>query len=225
MPSLVGERQCWRHFRRQFGRGQLRVKNCRETVASQFLPRDIKVSRRALWAGTISNFPEPPTPGIFSKVSPVQIGGALRYKLEACCSTNWRCIAAFPFLQSLEASEAQPRCKWGAVLRYKLEVYRQYFSDKLYGLGAPKQSPDRVRFSPRFTQWKPVCPWDAQGRRAAEKADVLIGIVSSTSSPIWCPPGCCRTVVYQSRFLGRGSDEALFSSKKGVFSEKGGGIQ
>ena len=27
----------------------------------------------------------------------------------------------------------------------------------------------------------------------------------------------------QSRFLGRGCDEALFSEKKGVFSEKGGG--
>ena len=50
MPSLVGERQSWRHFRRQFGRGSLRVKNCRKTVGSQFLPRDIKVSRRALWA-------------------------------------------------------------------------------------------------------------------------------------------------------------------------------
>ena len=33
--------------------------------------------------------------------------GVLRYKWEAYCSTNWRCTAAFPFLQSLEASEAQ----------------------------------------------------------------------------------------------------------------------
>ena len=31
--------------------------------------------------------------------------------------------------------------------------------------------------------------------------------------------------MYQSRFLGRGSDEALFSEKKRVFSEEGGGIQ
>ena len=29
----------------------------------------------------------------------------------------------------------------GGVLRYKLEVYCQYFLDKLYGLGAPKQCP------------------------------------------------------------------------------------
>ena len=29
----------------------------------------------------------------------------------------------------------------------------------------------------------------------------------------------------QSRFLGRGSDKAPFSEKKGVFSEEGGGIQ
>ena len=49
MPCPVAERQFWRHFRRQFGRGQLRVENCRETVGSQLLPRDIKVSRRALW--------------------------------------------------------------------------------------------------------------------------------------------------------------------------------
>ena len=29
----------------------MRVKNCRETVGSQFLPRGIKMPRRALWAG------------------------------------------------------------------------------------------------------------------------------------------------------------------------------
>ena len=38
---LRGERQFGRHFKRQFGRGQLRVKKCRETVGSQILPRDI----------------------------------------------------------------------------------------------------------------------------------------------------------------------------------------
>ena len=51
--------------------------------------------------------------GIFSKVTPVQMGGVLRYKWEAYCGTNWRCTAAFPFLQGLEASKAQ-RYKWGA---------------------------------------------------------------------------------------------------------------
>ena len=35
-PSLVGERQFGRHSRRLFGRGSLRVKNCRETVGRQF---------------------------------------------------------------------------------------------------------------------------------------------------------------------------------------------
>ena len=49
MSSTVGERQFGRHFKRQFERGYLRVKNCRETVGSQFLPRGIKMSRRALW--------------------------------------------------------------------------------------------------------------------------------------------------------------------------------
>ena len=35
----------------------------------------------------------------------------------------------------------------GDVLRYKLEVYRQYFSDKLYGLGVAVEvdSPQSVR--------------------------------------------------------------------------------
>ena len=54
----------------------------------------------------------------------------MRYKLEAYCSTNWRCTVAFPTALQM-----------GGVLRYKLEVYRQYFSGKSYGLGVPKQSP------------------------------------------------------------------------------------
>ena len=35
--------------------------------------------------------------------------------------------------------------------------------------------------------------------------------------------GFIQEILYQSRFLVRGCDEALFSEKKGVFSEKGGG--
>ena len=64
------------------------------------------------------------------------MGGALRYKQEAHCSTNWRCIVALLFLQGLEPFEAQ-RYNWGGIVRYKLQVCRQYFSDKLYGLGVP----------------------------------------------------------------------------------------
>ena len=48
-PLLWGRGKFGRHFKRQFGRGYLRVKNCRDTVGSQFLPRGIKMSRRALW--------------------------------------------------------------------------------------------------------------------------------------------------------------------------------
>ena len=48
-PSLRVERQFGRHFKRQFGRGYLRVKNCRETVESQFLPRGTEISRRTIW--------------------------------------------------------------------------------------------------------------------------------------------------------------------------------
>ena len=38
------------------------------------------------------------------------------------------------FLQALEASKAH-RLQMGGVLRYKLEVYCQYFSDKLSRVG------------------------------------------------------------------------------------------
>ena len=77
---------------------------------------------------------------IFSKVSLVQMGGVLRYKLEAYCSTNWRCTAAFRIFPKLR-SQRGTALQMGVVLRYKLEVYRQYFSDKLCGLGVPKQFP------------------------------------------------------------------------------------
>ena len=61
---------------------------------------------------SVRNSPEPPATGIFSRASPVQMGGARWYKWEAYCGTNWRCTAAFPFLQGLEANRAQ-RHKWG----------------------------------------------------------------------------------------------------------------
>ena len=90
----------------------------------------------------IRNFPDPPATGIFSKVLLVQMGGVLRYKWEAYCGTNWRCIAAFPFLQGLEASEAQ-RYKWGGLLRYKLEVYCQYFSRQAVRVGGSWTAPNQ----------------------------------------------------------------------------------
>ena len=76
-----------------------------------------------------------PTTGIFSNAPPVQMGGALR-------------TVAFPFLQGLEASEA-PRYKLGSLLRYKSEVYRQYFSGKLYRLGVPDRALGRGSYSPK----------------------------------------------------------------------------
>ena len=82
----------------------------------------------------IRSFPEPPTTGIFSKVLPVQMGGVVRYKREVHCSASWRCTAAFPFHQGLEASETQ-RYRWGGVLWYKLEVYCQYFQTSCTGWG------------------------------------------------------------------------------------------
>ena len=43
-PALAKERQFGWALKRQFGRGQLRVKTCRETVGSQLLPRGIQMS-------------------------------------------------------------------------------------------------------------------------------------------------------------------------------------
>ena len=83
----------------------------------------------------------PTPPGIFSKVSPVQmggvspvqIGGVLQHKFEVYCG-----ISLSPKLRSQQGTALQ----MGGVLR----VYRQYFSDKLYGLGAPKHFPNVLEF-------------------------------------------------------------------------------
>ena len=65
-------------------------------------------------------------PGIFRNPQPlVSSQEYCRCKWEVYCGINWRCAPAFPFLQGLEASEAQ-RYKWGGILWYKLEVYCQY---------------------------------------------------------------------------------------------------
>ena len=90
------------------------------------------ISARMVKKKVLRNFPEPPTPGIFSKVLPVQMGGVLRYKLEVHCG-----VSLSPKLRSQRGTALQ----MGGALRYKLEVYRQYFSDKLCWLEAPKQSP------------------------------------------------------------------------------------
>ena len=34
----------------------------------------------SIFSVSVRNFPEPPTRSIFSKVSPVEMGGAMRYK-------------------------------------------------------------------------------------------------------------------------------------------------
>ena len=48
-PSFVGERQFGRHFRRQFGRGSLRVKNCLETLGDKFCRETSDVSQGPLF--------------------------------------------------------------------------------------------------------------------------------------------------------------------------------
>ena len=54
MPSLVGGRQFGRHFRRQFGRRQLRVKNCLETMGTIFATRHQDVSQGPLGLCAVS---------------------------------------------------------------------------------------------------------------------------------------------------------------------------
>ena len=53
IPSLVGERQCGRHFRRQFWARVIASQNCLETMGDNFCRETsmIKMSRRALWEG------------------------------------------------------------------------------------------------------------------------------------------------------------------------------
>ena len=111
----------------------------------------------------IRNLPEPPTPSIFSKVSPGTNGTRIVGKNgRRIASKNGRCTAGFPFLQSLAASKAQ-RYKWGGVLRYKLEVYRQYFSDTLYGLGVPRLHPQFHNFLSAMNIWRHGTPRYSEG--------------------------------------------------------------
>ena len=71
-----------------------------------------------------------PNPGIFSKVTLVQMGGVLRYKSEVYCGVS---------LSSRLRSQQGIALQMGGVLQYKLDVCCQYFSEKLYGLGVPEQ--------------------------------------------------------------------------------------
>ena len=102
-------------------------------------------SSQALLSGTFRN----PQPLVFSQKH-------RQYKCEAYCGTNGRRTAVqiggvlrrFPFSKALKPARHSITNGGGGVLRYKLEVYRQYFSDKLYGLGVPKESP------------LPICFWN-----------------------------------------------------------------
>ena len=60
----------------------------------------------------------------------------------------------------------------------------------------------------------------AEGHGVLQARVAFIGPCSS-----WLRSHPLHLSLVRSRFLGRGSDEALFSEKKGVFSEKGGGMQ
>ena len=70
--------------------------------------------------------------GTHGRRTAVRIGGVLQYKLEVCCGVS---------LSSRLRSQQGTALQMGVVLQYKLEVCSQYFSDKLYGLGVPKQCP------------------------------------------------------------------------------------
>ena len=65
-------------------------------------------------------------------ISPVQIGGVSTVRVGGV-------LRRFPSpkFRSQQGAALQMR----GVLRYKLEIYRQCFSDKLYGLGGAEQFP------------------------------------------------------------------------------------
>ena len=71
---------------------------------------------------SVRNFPEPPTPGIFSEVTPVQMGTAVQIG---------GVLRRFPWLRSQQGTALQMR----GVLWYKLEVYCQYFQTSCTGWG------------------------------------------------------------------------------------------
>ena len=99
-----------------------------------------------------------PNPQYFSEVSPVQ--------MEAYCGTNRRhtvvqiggVLRHFPFSPKLR-SQRGTALQMGGELRYKLEMYRQYFSDTLDGLGVPKQSPILPLFYRAFFENNPKSSW------------------------------------------------------------------
>ena len=61
-------------------------------------PQFLRPPKVVLESTLCSTFCPPPSA---PSAAAQQMGGVLRYKLEAYCRTNWRCIAAFPLLQSL----------------------------------------------------------------------------------------------------------------------------
>ena len=113
--------------------GTFPTDSCESPEGSRIEPLFLQT---AFWNTKIRNFPEPSTPGIFSKVTPVQMGGVLRYKREVL-QYKWEVYRGVS-LSSRLGSQQCTALQMGGVLRYKLEVYCQYFSDKLYGLGVPE---------------------------------------------------------------------------------------
>ena len=107
------------------------VFSCCNTVRSLQLGEGLY----ALLSGTFRN----PQPGSFSKVLPVKLGGVLQYKWGRTAVQIGGVQRRFPF--SKFRSQQGTALQMGGVLRYKLEVYYQYFSGKLYGLGVPEQFP------------------------------------------------------------------------------------
>ena len=74
-----------------------------------------------LFSGTFRN----PQPLVFSQEE------YCRYKWEAYCGTNWRCIVAFPFSSRLRSQRGRALQR-RVVLQYTLEVYCQYFRREVY---------------------------------------------------------------------------------------------
>ena len=84
----------------------------------------------------------------------------------------------------------------------------------MFNLAAPKASVDQGGIERSGKKMLTLMP---KSRSAATSGSGNLSALSDAMS-------LRLRLLRQSRFLGRGSDEALFSEEKGLFSEKGGGI-
>ena len=147
LRALVGDRQFGRHLKRQFGRGWLRVKNCRETAGSQLLPRGIKMSRRPLWMRKrLSQCPSQALWAMFRKPQPLPVSEKVRqYTSNLYGSTSPICTAMLSWLLSFEERETLQYAShlYGSTppicTAVRPPICTAVLLEKYWGLGSPER--------------------------------------------------------------------------------------